>query len=140
MKRYLSSSGVVLGMLAAALTGCGDEDGATETEQTKSAITARNFAVSGCGATGIFDIMSNNAINFVALDQSSFSNMNAQLFAVDTNMVETLVASTQNSSALDSSFTSMLDQVSNFTSAAQRASQLAAQYASSINNATATSI
>src|SRR6187200_1488937 len=101
MKRYFSVSGVVLGMLAAALAGCGDENAAEEgnTQETKSAITSRGFAVNGCLGTGVFAINSNNLIDFVALDQSSFSNVNAQLFSLSQNNQQSLIASSANSSA-----------------------------------------
>lgn len=133
MKKYLGSSAVVLGMFAAALVACGDEGASTQTEQTKSAITARGFKSAGCAGAGVFDITSNNVINYVALDNSSFSDLNASLYALDKDNQEQLVSSSQNSNQIDQAFTSMLDQVSNFTSASQRAEQLAAQQASSSN-------
>lgn len=138
MKRYLSYSGVVLGMLAAALTGCADEESTSEPEQVKSAITSQGFLTNGCAGTGIFNITSNNLINFVALDQSSFANVNSQLFSMNQQNQQQLIASSQNASALSSAFTSMLDQVSNFTSAFQQAAMLAQQQSSQFNNASAT--
>lgn len=127
MKSHLSKGGLVLGLFAAALAGCADEDGTESTEETKSAITSQGFMVNGCTGTGIFNITSNNLIDYVALDQSSFSNVNAQLYALDRNGRQQLIANTQNSSALSSAFTSMLDQVSNYTSAFQQATLLAQQ-------------
>jgi hypothetical protein len=134
MKRHLSLSGVVLGLLAAALVGCGDEE-ASKPEQTKSAITSRGFAANGCSGTGVFDINSNNLINYVALDQSSFSDVNASVFALDKNNQEQLISNSQNSSAISSSLASILNEASNFQSAFQRAEQFAAQASSAYQNA-----
>ncbi|MBX3260594.1 MAG: hypothetical protein KF782_12955, partial [Labilithrix sp.] len=132
-------SGVILGMLAAAAAGCGDEGAAKAPQETKSAITARGFQVTGdCSGTGIFDITSNDFINYVALDNSSFKDSNAQLYALDKDNVETLVADSRTVSSIDEDMASMFDKASNYTSASQRASQLASQRASSYNNSRST--
>lgn len=128
MKNYLSKSGLVLGLFAAAaLAGCADEGASPSTEETQSAITSQGFLVNGCAGTGIFNITSNNLIDFVALDQSSFSNVNARVYALNQNGEQRLISNTQNASSLSSAFTSMLDQVSNYTSALQQATMLAQQ-------------
>ncbi len=134
MKSYLSKSGLVLGLFAAAIAGCAGEEGTESTEETKSAITSQGFLVNGCQGTGIFNITSNNLIDFVALDQSSFQNVNAQLYSLNQNGQQQLIASSQNTSAIDSAFTSMLDQVSNYTSALQQATMLAQQSQASYAN------
>lgn len=141
MKTYLSKSGLVLGLLATVLGGCaGAEEGSEQAEETKSAITSQGFMVNGCAGTGIFNITSNNLIDFVALDQSSFSNVYAQLYALNQNNREQLIANTQNTSALSSAFTSMLDQVSNYTSAWQQATMLAQQNQASYGSQYATNL
>src|SRR4051794_2104795 len=111
MNRYFSGASVILGMLAAGLAGCGDEGATEKSQETKSAITSRGFAAAGCGGSGIFDITSNNAINYVALDNSSFQNMNAQLYTLDQNNQQQLVTSSALSNQIDQSMTSMFDQV-----------------------------
>ena len=119
MKKNFSLGGVVLGLLAATLAGCADEQ-ATKTAETKSAITSRGFVTNGCTGTGVFDINSNNLINFVAIDQSNFSDVNAKLFALDKNNQEQMIASTQSSTAISDSLATLLNEVSNFTSAEQK--------------------
>ncbi len=140
MKKNLSLGGVALGILAAALAGCADEEGANKPEQVKSAITSRGFVANGCTGTGVFDVSSNDLINFVALDQSSFNSVNAEVYALDKNNQEQLIASTQSSSAISSSLAQLLNEVSNFQSAAQRARQLAESSTSSIQNAYAANV
>ncbi len=137
MKKYGSLSGAVLSLLAASVTGCGDEKASTP-EDIKSSITAQSFVVDGCNGVGAFNIASNNLINFVGLDQSSFANMSASLYAVDQNNVQTLIASNEHMSAVSENLASLFQQATNYTSAYQLANQIATQLAEQASNAYAT--
>jgi hypothetical protein len=139
-------SGVVLGLFAAALTGCADQEGdaASTPETAKSAITSQGFLANGCAGQGIFAITSNQLIDFVAFDQSAFSGASAQLYSIGQQGQQTLIANTAQQSAVTAQFADMLSQATNFTSAYQQASMLAAQqaalyatqYAATANQAT----
>ncbi|HVH45888.1 MAG TPA: hypothetical protein VM925_26220 [Labilithrix sp.] len=119
MKGHFSLNAVALGILATALSGCGDEGISSEPRPTKSAITARTFGIDGCDATGVFDISSSDPIDFVAFDKSPFSKVKVELFALDKDKVEVLIADSQNLTNVDEVLASQFDRVSNTTSAEQ---------------------
>jgi hypothetical protein len=146
MKTHLTTSlgAVALAALTAALTGCGDA-GSEETEntgETATEITSRGIAVGGCGANGVFAI--NNLSNFngttdwVALDQSDFTNLTSQLSQQNNQFQQSLVSN--NASEVDQSLMQAINQATNFTNAFQASQMFASQAAAASNASQVTSI
>jgi hypothetical protein len=139
MKTHLSTSiALALAALTSAITGCGDAASEGEGEDTgeqATSITARGMAVAGCGANGIFAI--NNLSNFnsttdwVALDQSAFTNLTSQLSSYNNQFQQNLVSN--NASEVSSTIQQAINQATNFTNAYQASQMFATQAANSAN-------
>ncbi len=139
--RKASSLGtVVLGVLAAAVaSGCGsDASGKTETTEKTgtqaAAITARSINITGCQATGVFDIVSPDVIAFVAIDRSDLADTQMQLSTVDETGRET--RTDQTAQEADSAMQSLLDTRTDNIDAAQTSTRQASQNTSQQNAAT----
>lgn len=143
-KNILANAGslgtVTLGLLAAALVGCGSDASGTSTSATtanpgsrQDAITLQSLTSNGCSATATFDIQSAAAINFIAIDKSDLASANLQLSNVeDSGRITQL---DQTAQTADSSMQAMLNASTDNVNAAQKYSMQQAQQAAQTNSA-----
>jgi hypothetical protein len=139
--RNITSLGIVaLGILTGVLTGCGDEsaDGTNDeaTGTQAASIVARGIAFDGCGANGVFDIFTsrdasnrNSRLDFVALDQSDFSNLTSQLSSFNSQNQQSLVSN--NATTLDELLQVAINEATSNTSAFQESQNSLRQEVSS---------
>jgi hypothetical protein len=134
LKNNASFCTVVLGAIAAAAaSGCAnDVDQKTaapaETASEQAAITAKSLVVSGCKASGVFDVVSPTFIQFIALDRSDLKDAQMQLSQVDES--GRVTSTDQVATEADSAFQSMLDAEASSQEAARSSSEQSAQNAS----------
>lgn len=127
MKTHLnvrSLSILALGAITSGLVACANDTEQTEADTTgeqAASITANGIQVSGCGANGLFNIASASSfaknVDFIAIDQSDFSNLTSQLSAFNEQNQQQLVSN--DASTLDASFQSLINEFTNHTTAHQ---------------------
>lgn len=140
MKTYLNKArlGVAaLGALTLAIGGCAaDTDTEENTGTQEASITARGIAAIGCGANGVFNIAVpssfTSTVDWIALDQSAFTNATSQLSAFNAQNQQQLVAN--KASQISSNVEQMINQATNFTNAFQASQMFAQQAAQAVQN------
>src|SRR5262249_39357524 len=124
LNRTTSLGTIILGLLAAAATGCGSSDasgnkpGAEQTPLPDTVgVTQQSLSVDGCAASAVFNIVANQTISDIALDQSMLSNVQMQLFQVDDEGHQTQVNQTAQEATSD--IQSQINQLTNNVNSAQ---------------------